>query len=84
MYNNIVLQPKGVYMKTICTTCGRKITPIFSNHIYNDSESILRGNETIRNGSENTLTGHKKYIYKYACLFCGTKRTPGSQKCIKL
>ncbi len=67
-------------MQTICEKCGKKITPIFSNHVYNGTEAINKGKESIMNGSENIRTGREKIIYDYICPFCGTKHKSGIAK----
>lgn len=67
-------------MKTICEKCNRSITPIFPDHIYNGTESILHGHENIQNGSENIRTGCEKNIYNYKCPYCGTIYKTGYSK----
>lgn len=55
-------------MKCLCVKCNRKFTPIFRNHIYNGSEGIIHGNESIRNGLE--CIDYSKKINNYKCPYC--------------
>lgn len=61
-------------MKSICNKCNRKFIPLYSNHIYNGSESIIHGNEAVFNGSEYK---NVKKIYNYECPYCGTYYNSG-------
>ena len=61
-------------MKALCKKCNRKLTPLFDNHLYNGSESIIHGNESVFNGSEYK---NKKKIYNYKCPYCGTYYNSG-------
>ena len=56
-------------MKALCKKCNRKFTPLFNNHIYNGSESIIHGDESIFNGTEYKKL---KKIYSYKCPYCNT------------
>ena len=67
-------------MEVVCKKCGRKMQPIFENHVYNGSESILHGKEAIMNGSENIKNGKEKKIYNYKCPYCDAKYKSGTAK----
>jgi len=64
-------------LETICKKCGRKMEPIFRDHVYTGKESIMNGTELIRNGTENIMTGREVRINDYKCPFCGEHHDNG-------
>ena len=67
-------------LESICEKCGRKMEPIFRNHVYNGHEGIINGSESIKNGSESIMTGSEKYINDYSCPYCGHHHKSGIAK----
>lgn len=62
-------------MKLLCKKCNRKFTPLFNNHVYNGSESIIHGYESIFNGSEYK---NIEKVYNYKCPYCDTYYDSGN------
>lgn len=67
-------------LETICKRCGRKMEPIFKNHVYNGYEGVMNGSESIRNGKEFIMTGREKNINDYSCPYCGYHHRSGIAK----
>ena len=70
-------------LETICKKCGRKMNPIFNNHIFNGSEAILHGGESIKNGSEQRLGSNAIVIKNYKCPYCDAIHKNGVAKKVK-
>ncbi len=56
-------------MNILCKKCNHKFSPLFNSYVYNGSERIIHGNESILNGSKYKTI---KKFYSYICPYCST------------
>ena len=70
---------KKMKLESICKKCGKRMEPLFSDHVYSGHEGVNSGQKSIMNGPES-IVNKKISIRDYSCPYCGYYHRSGIAK----